>query len=827
MMEDSHLSNSRTKNWGDLKQAVRELRRQISCLSSRVPSSFSFRQLSPSVIRIYFLCSPSNGRETTLFFCDVDTNFSWELEGSPLVWHPAIDPNFQVLPSVGKFSKEEQLQWERKRLVTSGITSYEIHHESGRLIFPAGGSMFQCVDQGNHVVNLQPIQLETNCGGARLNCQICPNSSELVAFVSNSDVWVAHTESGNEQRLTWVHTNKNSLAADPLSAGIPSYVIQEEFCRFQGFWWQPVMTDDVFRILIEEVDESDVGIIKFPSFNGDGGLEEYRFPRAGTPNAKSDLKMVTFQLGDKGEFVDIQLLELRQPLGIMFPSAEYLTRAGWTPDGENVWVQLVDRLQQKLDLVLIPIQLFRPCRPIRRTNIIESSMSAPSICRHPAQILCSVFSQNWINVHDILHFLPTDESDMMRFIFATEESGYRHLYLYTVQLILSPNKTSNTDGVCRAAQIDKQQLTSGEWEVLDQWLWVDHKFGLVYFMGLRDSPLSSHLYVTSYIRPSSNIVRLTQSGYSHTVSMNKECTIFVTVYSNTQSMPACQVVALEPPSDLVHPVPMAFLVEPALPDQWYQPPELFSHVISSGDRLHGMIFRPHSYRHGQKYPTVLNIYGGPEVQLVTNTFKGLRQLRLHMLAALGYCVLTIDSRGSQNRGVNFESHIKGRLGTVELHDQVEVLQWVAETFGCIDLSRVAIHGWSYGGYLSLLGLAQYPHVFKVAIAGAPVTSWNLYDTGYTERYLGQPQTNQIGYKNGCVLSYINQFPDQENRLLIIHGMIDENVHFAHTSQLINALVRSGKPYQLQVYPNERHSLRHLDASEHYETVLLTFLRNCL
>ena len=173
------------------------------------------------------------------------------------------------MPTVGKFSKEEQLQWERKRLVTSGITSYELHHESGRLIFPAGGSMFQCMDPGNHIVNLQPIQLETNCGGARLNCQICPNFSELVAFVSNSDVWVAHTESGktiqlnrasfcsililagmvicptflgNEQRLTWVHTNKNSLAADPLSAGIPSYVIQEEFCRFQGFWWQPVMT---------------------------------------------------------------------------------------------------------------------------------------------------------------------------------------------------------------------------------------------------------------------------------------------------------------------------------------------------------------------------------------------------------------------------------------------------------------------------------------------------------------------------------------------------------------------------------------------------------
>lgn len=105
------------------------------------------------------------------------------------------------MPTVGKFSKEEQLQWERKRLVTSGITSYELHHESGRLIFPAGGSMFQCMDPGNHIVNLQPIQLETNCGGARLNCQICPNFSELVAFVSNSDVWVAHTESGKTIEL--------------------------------------------------------------------------------------------------------------------------------------------------------------------------------------------------------------------------------------------------------------------------------------------------------------------------------------------------------------------------------------------------------------------------------------------------------------------------------------------------------------------------------------------------------------------------------------------------------------------------------------------------
>lgn len=117
--------------------------------------------------------------------------------------------------------------------------------------------------------------------------------------------------------------------------------------------------------------------------------------------------------------------------------------------------------------------------------------------------------------------------------------------------------------------------------------------------------------------------------------------------------------------------------------------------------------------------------------------------------------------------------------------------------------------------------------FQLAIAGAPVTSWNFYDTGYTERYMDLPQDNPHGYTSGSVLTYVDKFPDEENRLLIIHGLIDENVHFFHTSQLINALIKSGKPYQLQVYPNERHSLRSLDASKHYETTLLSFLQNHL
>ena len=176
---------------------------------------------------------------------------------------------------------------------------------------------------------------------------------------------------------------------------------------------------------------------------------------------------------------------------------------------------------------------------------------------------------------------------------------------------------------------------------------------------------------------------------------------------------------------------------------------------------------------------------------------------------------------------------------------MEVLHWLSSVTGYLDLSRVAIHGWSYGGYLSLMGLIQYPSEFKVAIAGAPVTSWQLYDTGYTERYLDRPSSKPNGYKLGSILNFVGQLPDEEGRLLIMHGTMDENVHFMqHTAQLINLLIKHGKPYQLQVgssswspadspntslqiYPGERHSLRLPDSNEHYLTSLLSFLKKSL
>ncbi|RKP25697.1 Alpha/Beta hydrolase protein, partial [Syncephalis pseudoplumigaleata] len=198
-----------------------------------------------------------------------------------------------------------------------------------------------------------------------------------------------------------------------------------------------------------------------------------------------------------------------------------------------------------------------------------------------------------------------------------------------------------------------------------------------------------------------------------------------------------------------------------------------------------------------------------------------------LAARLGFAVVIIDGRGSSQRGLAFEAPIQRRLGRIELADQLAGLRWLARERGIVDMERVAISGWSYGGYLSLMGLALYPDAFKLAIAGAPVTQWEAYDSAYTERYMGLPSEHPTEYMLSSVMHYIDYFPNEENRLLIVHGLMDENVHFTHTERLMNALIKRNKPHHVQFYPGERHGLRHAEANEHYETLFFWWLLNYL
>ncbi|XP_068156351.1 dipeptidyl peptidase 9 [Drosophila tropicalis] len=937
--DDDAIDNDRhiaaptpSKTWAENKQVVQEVRKQLTHLSTMVPTNVQFRNLSDGRCRIYFLSTPPQTWETTLLFADINLpqlqsqpqqqqhshphqhhlphhyqhpeeqqqqrlllqRVDGATAGSPtersgpsspmpvelafyfkprVNWHPLLK---QPIPSssahsnvsssstsggsASPYAREFQLLQERKRLATWGITSYELHKPSGKLIFPCLNDLYQCLDTGYNSGLLFPSQLRTSPQWSALDPQICPQNSDLIAYISDCDIWVTHTLSGYEKRLTNTSNERRSSYAEyALSAGVPSYVMQEEFSRYQGYWWQPHSDDGIYRIVYEEVDETDVSIYTFPSSTAQHGeVDEYRFPRTGSTNAKSKLKMVQFVLNEALQVSEIYVKDLPYSLIAVFSWLEYIVRVGWTPDANYVWVQGLDRKQQRLDVILIPLDNF--------CESYSSQVSTPtdSIGDHswrspynrtitPLQVIYTEQQlDSWINIHDLLYFLEITETSVT-FLWASEETDFRHLYLITSSLLLTHANGAGASAGDQSAEaagagggpsahqpgfveqaalqprlINKVALTSGEWEVLARNLWVDKPNQLVYFVGLRDTPLEKHLYVVSLQRPE-HIRLLTEPGYSYLVEFDDQCQLVLLVYCNIQRLPSCKVMRVNQTCQNggVNGIQISlvgYLHEGDKPEPQYCP-QIFRPQLSSGDIVYAMVFKPHNFELGVKYPTVLNVYGGPEVQTVNNTFKGKHQLRMHMLAAQGYCVICIDSRGSRHRGKRFESHIRGRMGQVELNDQVDALRILADQLGYIDMERIAIHGWSYGGYLSLMGLIQYPHIFKVAIAGAPVTNWEYYDTGYTERYMDLPQHNESGYSAGSVLNYVQSFPEEDNRLLLIHGLIDENVHFYHTSRLISALNKANKPYALHVFPEERHSLRNLESNKNYETKLLAFLQN--
>uniref|UniRef100_A0A8C4NWB8 dipeptidyl-peptidase IV n=1 Tax=Dicentrarchus labrax TaxID=13489 RepID=A0A8C4NWB8_DICLA len=846
--------------WDGLRKIIHNSRKNTGMVISKAPHDFQFIQkdeASPHSHRIYYLGMPYASRDNALLYSDIPKKVRKDAL-LVLSWKQLLD-HFKASPRHGGFSREEELLRERKRLGVSGITSYDYHRPSGLILFQANSTLYYCRDGGNNsfiTSPMQPVEIKSQSSGTRMDPKICSGDPNFIGFINNNDIWVTSIETGEERRLTFCHKGINNPKEDTKSAGIATFVTQEEFDRFTGYWWSPAAREDggkTLQILYEEVDESEVEIIHVPS----PALEErktdvYRYPRAGSKNPDITLKIAEIRTDNLGKIVSTQEKVLPVPFTSLFPGAEYITRAGWTKDGRYAWAVMMDRRQQHLQLVLLPPALFIPANQDEAGR--QESLEALGEAVQPFiiyQETCDI----WINVHDIFHPFIQTSDDEITFITVNEsKTGFCHLYKITSELQRgSYNWAKGYTGKCWFPLIHSSPLspddfkcpvkeevtiTSGEWEVLANHgakIWVDEAAKLVYFQGTKDSPLEHHLYVVSYESPG-EIVRLTKPGFSHSCSVSQTFDMFISHYSSLTAAPCVHIYKLiGSDSDPLHKEPQfwASMMESSGFPSDCTPPEIFSFTGKSGFELYGMLYKPHNLVPGRKHPTVIFVYGGPQVQLVNNSYKGVKYLRLSTLASLGYVVLVIDGRGSCQRGLKFEGAVKDKMGQVEIEDQVEGLHYIADKYKFVDLSRVAIHGWSYGGFLwnsyfSYQNSKCFCFIgWQVGIAGAPVTLWMAYDTGYTERYLDTPDKNQKGYEACSVALHVDKLPNEPNRLLILHGFLDENVHFFHTNFLVSQLIRAGKPYSLQVYPNERHSIRCPESGEHYEITLLHFLQQNL
>lgn len=519
------------------------------------------------------------------------------------------------------------------------------------------------------------------------------------------------------------------------------FIAQEEMDRDTGYWWSP----DERYIAMTRVDESPVDIVpRFEITGGGATMVEQRYPRAGRPNAVVELYVRDLQGGGRVK------VDLESKTDI------YLARVNWSGDGKTLYVQRQSRDQKTLDLLSV-----------------DPTTGA-------SRVILSQKAQAWVDLNDDFRVLSDG-----RFIWSNEDSGWRHLYLY------------DRNGRRLRA------ITRGDYPVkhLDG---VNEQTGDVYFTAsMRDGkelPIEQQMFRANLNR-TVDPVAVTPGGGWWTVSVNGPATAYVGNYSDpatpTQSalyrIDGTRVRWIEENKlDASHPF-APYVSRLRTPE--------FGTMQSHGQTLVWRMTTPPDFDPSKKYPVVMQVYGGPGTG--AGVQKSWQPLTNQLLTEAGYIVFRVDNRGEGDRSQAFETSIYRRLGIPAVEDQAQAAQWL-KTLPYVDADHIAVMGWSFGGFLSLLTLTDKDAGLASALAGAAPTEWSLYDTHYTERYMSTPQANPEGYAATDVLPRLD---DMTGRLLLLHGMADDNVIFGNATRVIDALQAKSVPFEMMLYPGQRHGVR--------------------
>lgn len=655
-----------------------------------------------------------------------------------------------------RLSAEEEARRERQRTASlRGIVEYQFSADGSRLLIPLGGDLYlyELSARANPVTRL------TQSTGYETDARFSPGG-RYVSFVRDQNLFAIDLRTHQERALT-------TDGAGLVQNGVAEFVAQEEMDRNTGYWWSP---DDA-RIAFTRIDDAPVQEVERYEINADGArMYRQRYPAAGTPNARVELKLLELASGTVTP-VDLQLGD------------GYLARVDWFNDSKHLAIQRQTRDQKRLDLL--------------KVDVASGS----------TQTLLTESSPNWIELNNDLTFLKSRPA----FVWSSRRSGYKHLYLYDLDgKLIRP-------------------LTAGEWMVVGDGVetgvvGVDEKRGNVYFMANAASPLERQLYVTSLAttKPDAPQLISREEGW-HDAKLLPGARGYLDLFSSPQ----------QPPTASLHKLDgslQRWLVRNALDATHPYHEFLANHVreefgsitAEDGQQLMYRLLKPQDLQPGKRYPVVVDVYGGPHNQYVHKDWMGAARAPQgyfrQILAQHSFVVFTLDNRGSGMRGTAFETALAQHMGKVEVADQVRGVEFL-KTLPFVDPDRIGIMGWSYGGYTTLMALMT-SSVFKAGVAGAPVTDWRLYDTHYTERYMGLPSVNTSGYEASAVLPHVAAL---KGKLLLVHGMADDNVLFTHSTMLMQALQSKSKQFELMTYPGGKHGLvRMPQQGRHYYEMVVRF-----
>jgi dipeptidyl-peptidase-4 len=447
----------------------------------------------------------------------------------------------------------------------------------------------------------------------------------------------------------------------------------------------------------------------------------------------------------------------------------YIARIYWLSDGRHLAIEKLNRDQNSLSLLFVDY---------------KSGGTEP---------ILQETDSTWVNVTYMKHYYETDS----RFVWASDRDGRFHLYLYGLD-----------GGLIR-------QVTKGAWDVrsLNS---VDEKNREIYFTATEKSPLERHLYRIT--EKGKELRRLTRKAGSHRIVFAPTHRYYLDYYSSIDTPTELSVHNAdgkylfrlgEPPEDIefLHSLPK---------------PEFVTVESDEGLSFQCQMIKPSNFDFHRKYPVIVYTYGGPSSQVVGDRWGGSLYLWHAMMADRGYIIFSLDNRGTFGKGRQWINPVYKRLGEIELRDQLVGVEYL-KSLSYVDPNRIAIWGWSYGGFMACLALCKAPDVFRAGVAVAPVVDFRLYDSIYTERYMGRPQDNEEGYNENAPIEFAEQL---KNPLLLVHGIGDDNVHMQNTIVFADRLIDEGKDFDLMLYPRKDHSIRGRAARRHlFNKITLFFDEN--